>query len=58
MRRDPLILKHALVTTTNETFRVEDRVEGVHGSLVLGGITNKTLLGRESDVGRCCPVTL
>ena len=43
---------------TNETLGVEDRVLRVHGSLVLGGITNETLLRGESDVGGCRPVAL
>ena len=49
---------HVLVAATDETFCVKDGVPGVHGSLVLGGITNETLLGGEGDVGGCRPVTL
>lgn len=49
---------HVLEAATDETLRVEDRVLGVHSSLVLGGITNQALLSRESDVGGRCPVTL
>ena len=36
--------------TTDETLRIEDSVMGVHGNLVLRGITNETLLCRESDI--------
>lgn len=43
---------------TNQPLRVEDGVVGVHGDLVLGGITNETLGVGESDEGRCGPVTL
>ena len=40
---------HVLEATTNETLRVEDRVLGVHSSLVLGGITDQTLLVGEGN---------
>ena len=36
--------------TADETLRIEHGVVGVHGNLVLRGITNETLLSRESDV--------
>ena len=45
-------------TTTNQTLSIEDGVFGVHGSLVLGSITNETLLVRESDIGGSSTVTL
>lgn len=51
-------IDNSLKSSANETLRIEDGVFRVHGSLVLGGVTNKSLLGRESDIGRCCPVTL
>lgn len=38
-------------TTADETLSVKDGVLGVHGSLILGGITNQTLVVREGDVG-------
>jgi len=49
---------HSLKSATNETLSIKYGVRRVHGSLILGGITNETLLSRERDVGRCCPVTL
>jgi hypothetical protein len=45
-------------TTTDKTLSIENGVLGVHGSLVLGGITNKTLVVRESDIRRSGTVTL
>ena len=36
----------------------EDRVGGVPGNLVLGGITDQTLLRSESNIGRCRSVSL
>lgn len=36
---------------SNEALGVEDGVVGVHGDLVLGGITDETLVVGESDVG-------
>lgn len=47
-----------IVSATNETLGVEDGLPGVHGSLVLGGITDKTLALGESDVGGGGTVTL
>ena len=38
-----------LKTATNETLGVEDSVVGVHGDLVLGGITDETLGVGETD---------
>ena len=49
---------NVLITATDETLGVEDGVARVHGSLVFGGITNQTLLGRERDIGGCGTVTL
>ena len=43
---------------SNETFGVEDGVEGVHGDLVLGSISNKTLSLVEGNVGRGGTVSL
>ena len=45
-------------TTTNKTLGIENGVEGVHGNLVLGSITNQTLAIGESDVRRGGAVTL
>jgi hypothetical protein len=45
-------------TTTDKTLSIEDGVLGVHGSLVLGSITNKTFGVRESDIRRSGTVTL
>jgi len=42
----------------NQTLGVEDCVLGVHGDLVLGGISDQTLGICEGDEGRRCPVTL
>lgn len=47
-----------LVSSANETLRIEDSIAGIHGSLVFCGITNETLLSREGDVRRCGSVTL
>jgi hypothetical protein len=38
-------------TPSNETLGIEDSVGGVHGRLVLGGISNQTLVAVEGDVG-------
>jgi hypothetical protein len=43
---------------TDETLRVEDGVPGVHGDLVLCGVTDETLALGERDIGRCRAVTL
>ena len=45
-------------TATDKTLGIEDGVGGVHGSLVLGGITNETLSLGESNVRRGGTVTL
>jgi hypothetical protein len=45
-------------TTTDKTLSIENGVLGVHGSLVLSSITDKTFLVRESDVRRSGTVTL
>ena len=42
----------------NEALGVEDGVVGVHGDLVLGGITDETLGVGEGNERGCCPVTL
>lgn len=47
-----------IVSATDETLGVEDGLLGVHGSLVLGGITNETFALGESDVRGGGAVTL
>ena len=47
-----------LELATNEALGVENCVDGVHGDLVLRGITDETLGVGEGNEGRCCPVTL
>ena len=47
-----------LVTTTDQTLHIEQRLGGVDGGLVLGGLANQTLVIRERDVGRSNAVTL
>lgn len=47
-----------LKLATDETLGVEDGVVGVHGDLVLGGISDETLGVGESDERGRCPVTL
>lgn len=44
--------------STNESLGVEDGVSGVHGGLVLGGISDQSLTLGESDVRRGGSVTL
>ena len=44
--------------SSNKSFGVEDRVEGVHGDLILGGIANEALRLVEGDVRRRRSVTL
>ena len=43
---------------TDETFGVEDGVRGVHGDLVLGGVTNQTLRVCEGNIRWGGSVTL
>jgi hypothetical protein len=43
---------------TDETLGIEDRVGGVHGDLVLGGIADETLRVGEGDIGGGGAVTL
>jgi len=45
-------------TATDKTLGIENGVGGVHGSLVLGGITDETLLLGEGNVRRSGTVTL
>jgi len=45
-------------TSTNESLGVKDSVSGVHGGLVLGGISDQSLTLGESDVRRGSSVTL
>ena len=47
-----------LELAANETLRVEDRVVGVHGDLVLGSISNQSLTLTESDIRKGGTVTL
>lgn len=42
----------------NETLGIEDGVVGVHGDLVLRGVTDETLVVGERDIGRGRAVTL
>jgi len=44
--------------SADESFGVEDRIRWVHGDLILGGITDKTLAVVESNIRRRCSVTL
>jgi hypothetical protein len=41
---------NSLKSATDKTFGVKDGVKRVHGGLILGGITNQTLLSGESDI--------
>jgi len=43
-------ISNVLKSATNQTFGIKDGVTGVHGGLILGGITNQALLSRESDI--------
>jgi len=54
VRLDILVIE----TATDETLGIEDGVDGVHGDLVLGGITDETLRVGEGDVGGGGAVTL
>ena len=54
VRLDSSLIK----TTTDQTLGVEDGVIGVHGDLILGGITNQTLRVGESDIRGGGTVTL
>ena len=47
-----------LELASDKTLGVEDRVVGVHRDLVLGRITDQTLVVGERDVGWCRAVTL
>ena len=51
---------HLLVgeLAADETLGIEDCVDGVHGDLVLGGISDETLGVREGHERGCCAVTL
>ena len=42
----------------NETLSIEDGVGGIHGSLRLGSVSNKTLGLSEGNIGRGGPVSL
>lgn len=41
---------NSLKSATDQTFSVKNGVKRVHGGLILGGITNQTLLSRKSDI--------
>lgn len=43
--------KEAQMARTQYSLGIEDGVSGVHGSVVLGGLTNETLLVREGNEG-------
>ena len=47
-----------LKSTTDKTLGIKHGVAGVHGSLVLCGITNQTLFRRKGNVGRRSSVSL
>lgn len=42
----------------DQTFRIENGVVGIHGDLVLGGITDQALRVVECNIGRGCAVSL
>jgi len=44
--------------SSNKSLGIKDSVVGVHGDLVLGGITNESLRVVESNVGRSGSVSL
>jgi hypothetical protein len=51
-RLDVLLDGRVIETTTNQTLGIEDSVAGVHGSIVLGGLTDQTLLLGEGNERR------
>jgi hypothetical protein len=51
-RLDVLLDSRVIETTTNQTLGIEDSVAGVHGSIVLGGLTDQTLLLSERNERR------
>lgn len=54
--KEPQDLK--AITDLNKEILTEDGVDGVHGDLVLRGITNEPLSVGEGDIGRCGAVPL
>ena len=52
------VMIYSLITTTDETFSIKDRIAGVHGSLVFCGITDQPLGVGECDIRRGGAVTL
>jgi hypothetical protein len=51
-RLDILLDGGVIESTTDQTLDIEDSVLGVHGGLVLGGLTDQTLLSGEGDERR------
>ncbi|TIA20341.1 hypothetical protein D6C80_02412 [Aureobasidium pullulans] len=51
-RLDILLDGGVIESTTDQTLDIEDGVGGVHGGLVLGGLTDQTLLSSEGDERR------
>lgn len=51
-RLDILLDGGVIESTTDQTLNIEDGVGGVHGGLVLGGLTDQTLLSSEGDERR------
>lgn len=57
-RLDILLDGGVIESTTDQTLNIEDGVGGVHGGLVLGGLTDQTLLSSERDERRSGERTL
>lgn len=51
-RLNVLLDGRVVVSPSDQTLDIEDGVGRVHGSLVLGGLTDETLLGGEGNEGR------
>lgn len=57
MRRFCGVVSIATAAARRSTYDIENGAVGVAGELVLGGVTNETLIVGESDPGRCDTVT-